>query len=119
MHTVELLPLYATTDAASVIPGLDTVKQATASARDCWRASIQIAKVDLTTHLLVCSLFSTVNMGEDYDYGGDDMMGGYDEDWIYVEDEFALAVCSLPRSRLAAGGSMASESVSSARDPCP
>jgi len=31
-------------------------------------------------------------MADDYDYDGDEMMP-FDDDWIYVEDEFALAVC--------------------------
>lgn len=30
-------------------------------------------------------------MADDYDYDGDEMMA-FDDDWIYVEDEFALAV---------------------------
>lgn len=30
-------------------------------------------------------------MDDDYDYEGEDLMP-YDDDWIYVEDEFALAV---------------------------
>jgi hypothetical protein len=33
-------------------------------------------------------------MADGFDYDVDDY---YDEDWLYVEDEFDLAVCDQPR----------------------